>query len=74
MSMYAHSLICISYWTYEIEYCSFFLIFHAGDSGMLLHIYGKLTIPKLKSSPLSIELLVFRQHLCLTKRPSMKRK
>jgi hypothetical protein len=27
-SVYAHSLICISYWTYDIEYCSLFLSFH----------------------------------------------
>jgi hypothetical protein len=29
--MYAHSLICISYWTYEIEYCSLFLSFQQKD-------------------------------------------
>jgi hypothetical protein len=27
-SVYAHSLICISYRTYEIDYCSLFLSFH----------------------------------------------
>jgi hypothetical protein len=35
---------------------------YAGDSGMLLHIYGKLTMVKLKSWH-TTELLVFR--LCL---------
>jgi hypothetical protein len=30
-SVYAHSLICISYWTYEIDYCSLFLSFHEAD-------------------------------------------
>jgi hypothetical protein len=27
-SVYAYSLICISFWIYEIEYCSLFLSFH----------------------------------------------
>jgi hypothetical protein len=31
-SMYAHSLICISYRTYEIDHCSLFLSFH-GNAG-----------------------------------------
>jgi hypothetical protein len=40
-SVYAHSLICISYWTYEIEYCSLFLTFHVSNlhrSFVFMHI------------------------------------
>ena len=38
-SVYAHSLICISHRTYDIEYCSLFLSFHSDKSKLSCYVW-----------------------------------
>jgi hypothetical protein len=57
MSVYAHSLICISYRTCEIDYCSLFMLFH-------VHAEWSFREKKIKEGPCCIA-LDFVLWLCL---------
>jgi hypothetical protein len=70
--MYAHSLICISYRTYKIDYYSLFISFHTTDWSIIVcftshsrifHLYGHVTITGegLQNLGLSLALSAFEQ-------------